>query len=247
MCNRATTGEHTGHVCSSDQRVSPCVWETSRSLPFAWVTNGSLSFAWATSRSLPSVQNYRPYIVFSGPMRKYENPFRFTYFSVCGRLSELTYFRFFPVICWSYLRRKISVTLSISIKSYTLSCETTLLMLSCDHIESAKFIVARKASILDSNISSTESDVNTYVVKDRLQLTVRLYGSLISLIKYERFFHVVAESVRLYWYTTLTLPKYLEKKLEGCYTRMVRVVLGKSWKQYPTKQQLYGHLINHPS
>ena len=57
----------------------------------------------------------------------------------CSWLVIGTYiFHFcFPVICWSYLRTEISVTLS-----YSLSCETTLLMLSCDRIESAKSIFA---------------------------------------------------------------------------------------------------------
>ena len=32
------------------------------------------------------------------------------------------------------------------------------------------------------------------------------------------------------------------KKLDDNYTRMLRAVLNKSWRQYPTKQQLYGHL-----
>ena len=34
----------------------------------------------------------------------------------------------------------------------------------------------------------------------------------------------------------------MEKKLEGNYTRMLRVILNKSWKQHPTKQQLYSLL-----
>ncbi len=34
----------------------------------------------------------------------------------------------------------------------------------------------------------------------------------------------------------------MEKKLDGNYTRMLRAILNKSWRQYPTKQQLYGHL-----
>ena len=63
-------------------------------------------------------------------------------FSVYGWLSELTYFRFFSVICCSYLRTEISVILSTGNKlTFPFSCETILLMLSCDRIESAKFIV----------------------------------------------------------------------------------------------------------
>ena len=32
------------------------------------------------------------------------------------------------------------------------------------------------------------------------------------------------------------------KKLDGNYTRMLRAILNKSWRQHPTKHQLYGHL-----
>ena len=34
----------------------------------------------------------------------------------------------------------------------------------------------------------------------------------------------------------------LEKKLDGNYTRMLRAILNKSWRQHPTRHQLYGHL-----
>ena len=33
----------------------------------------------------------------------------------------------------------------------------------------------------------------------------------------------------------------MEKKLDSNYTRMLRSVFNKSWKQHPTKQQLYGY------
>ena len=46
----------------------------------------------------------------------------------------------------------------------------------------------------------------------------------------------------LYGCTTWTLTKRMEKKLDDNYTRMLRAILNKSWKQHPTKQQLYGHL-----
>ena len=34
----------------------------------------------------------------------------------------------------------------------------------------------------------------------------------------------------------------MEKKLDGNYTRMLRAILNKSWRQHPTRYQLYGHL-----
>ena len=42
--------------------------------------------------------------------------------------------------------------------------------------------------------------------------------------------------------TTWTLTKRMEKKVDDNYARMLRAVLNKSWRQHPTKQQLYGHL-----
>ena len=49
-------------------------------------------------------------------------------------------------------------------------------------------------------------------------------------------------SILLYGCTTWTLTKRMEKKLDGNYTRMLQAILNKSWRQHPTKQQLYGHL-----
>ena len=38
------------------------------------------------------------------------------------------------------------------------------------------------------------------------------------------------------------LTKRLEKKPDGNYTRMLRAILNKSWRQHPTRHQLYGLL-----
>ena len=35
--------------------------------------------------------------------------------------------------------------------------------------------------------------------------------------------------------------KWMEKKLDGNYAKILRAILNKSWRQHPTKQQLYGH------
>ena len=56
------------------------------------------------------------------------------------------------------------------------------------------------------------------------------------------FFQAAIVSILLYGCTTWTLSKRMEKKLEGNYTRMLRAILNKSRRHYPTKQQLYGHL-----
>ena len=52
----------------------------------------------------------------------------------------------------------------------------------------------------------------------------------------------VVVSILLYGCTAWTLTKRMEKKLDGNYRRTLRAILNKSWRQHPTKQQLYGHL-----
>ena len=56
------------------------------------------------------------------------------------------------------------------------------------------------------------------------------------------FFQAAVVSILLYWCTTWTLTKRMEKKRDSNYTRMLRAILNKSWSQHTTKPQLYGHL-----
>ena len=56
------------------------------------------------------------------------------------------------------------------------------------------------------------------------------------------FFQAAVVSILLYGCTTWALTKRLKKKLDGNYTRMLRAILNKCWRQHPTRHQLYGHL-----
>ena len=56
------------------------------------------------------------------------------------------------------------------------------------------------------------------------------------------FFQAAVMSILLYKCTTWMLTKHVEKKLDGNYTRMLWAILNNSWRQHPTKQQVYGHL-----
>ena len=56
------------------------------------------------------------------------------------------------------------------------------------------------------------------------------------------YFQAPVMSILLYGCTTWTLTKWLEKKLDGNYTRMLWAILSKSSRQHPTRHQLYGHL-----
>ena len=101
-----------------------------------------------------------------------------------------------------------------------------------------------KFTNLGSSVSSTETDTNTRLAKVWTAvdwLSVIWISELTDKMK-RSFFQAVVVSILLYGCTTWTLTKRMEKKLDGDYTRMLRAILNKSWRQNPTKQQLYGHL-----
>ena len=91
----------------------------------------------------------------------------------------------------------------------------------------------------ESSVSSTEKDIDTRLTKawtaiDRLSIIWK--SDLIDKMK-RSFFQVAVVSILLYGCTTWTLTKRL-KKLDGNYTRMLRAILNKSWKQHLTRHQL---------
>ena len=101
-----------------------------------------------------------------------------------------------------------------------------------------------KFTYLGSNVSSTEKDIDTWRTKawtaiDRLSIIWK--SDLTDKMK-RSFFQAAVVSILLYGFTTWTLTKRLKKKLDGNYTRMLRAILNRSWKQHPTRHQLFGHL-----
>ena len=101
-----------------------------------------------------------------------------------------------------------------------------------------------KFTYIGSSVSSTETDINTRLAKTWTTndwLSVIWKSNLTDKMK-RGFFQAAVVSILLYGCTTWTLTKRMEKKLVGNYTRMLRAILNKSWRQHPTKQQLYGHL-----
>ena len=100
-----------------------------------------------------------------------------------------------------------------------------------------------KFTYLGSNVSSTRTDIDTRLTKAWTainRLSVIWKSHLADKMK-RSFFQAVVVSILLYRCTTWMLTKRLEKKLDGNYTRMLRAILNKSWRQHPTKQQLYGY------
>ena len=95
-----------------------------------------------------------------------------------------------------------------------------------------------------SSVSSTEKDIDTRFTKAWTaiyKLSIIWKSDMTDKMK-RSFFQAAVVSILLYGCTTWTLTKRLEKKLNGNYTRMLRAILNKSWRQHPTRHQLYGHL-----
>ena len=94
-----------------------------------------------------------------------------------------------------------------------------------------------------SSVTSTEKDIDTRLTKDWTaidRLSIIWKSDLTDKMK-RSFFQGEVVLILLYGCTTWTLTKRLEK-LDGNYTRMLQAILNKSWRQHPTRHQLYGHL-----
>ena len=111
-------------------------------------------------------------------------------------------------------------------------------------LDAASLKLVDKFTYLESSVSSIENEIDTRLTKawtaiDRLSI---IWKSDLTDKMNRSFFQAVVVSILLYGYSTWTLTKRLEKKQDGNYTRMLRAILNKSWRQHPTRLQLYGHL-----
>ena len=111
-------------------------------------------------------------------------------------------------------------------------------------LNSSPLKLVDKFTYFGSSVSSTERDVNIRLVKAwtaNNMLLVIVKSDLSDKIKHN-FFQITVVLILLNGFTTWTLTKRMEKKLDGNYTRMLQAILNKSWKQHPTKPQLYEYL-----
>ena len=111
-------------------------------------------------------------------------------------------------------------------------------------LEGTSLKLVDKFTYLGSSVSSTEKDIDTLLTKawtaiDKLSIIWK--SNLTDKMK-RSFFQVAVVSILLYGCTTWTLTKWLEKKQDCNYTRMLRAILNKSWWQHPKKHQLYSYM-----
>ena len=94
-----------------------------------------------------------------------------------------------------------------------------------------------KFTYLGTSVSSTKRNIDTRLTKAWTainRLSIIWKSDLTDKMKCS-FFQAVLISILLYGCTTWTLTKRLEKKLDSNYTRMLRAILNKSWRQHPTR------------
>ena len=111
-------------------------------------------------------------------------------------------------------------------------------------LDGASLKLVDKFTYLGSSVSSTAKNIDTRLTKawtaiDRLSI---IWESDLTNKMKRSFIQAAVVSILLYGCTTWTLTKRLEKKLDGNYTRLLRAILNKSWRQHPMRHQLYGHL-----
>ena len=70
----------------------------------------------------------------------------------------------------------------------------------------------------------------------------KVWGSKLRRQLKERLFLATVESVLLYGAEAWTLTKTMEKQINGCYTRMLRMAYNVSYKDHMTNEELYGNL-----
>ena len=101
-----------------------------------------------------------------------------------------------------------------------------------------------KFTYFGSSVSSTEKDIDTRLTKawTAINMLSIIWKSDLTDKMKRSFFQAAVASILLYGCTTWTLTKQLEKKLDSNYTRMLRAIFNKSWRQHPTRHQLYSHL-----
>ena len=139
-------------------------------------------------------------------------------------------------------RAAVSIGLHVNAHKTEYKCFNQIGDISTQEGTSLKLV--EKFTYLGSSVSSTEKGIDTWLTKawtaiDKLSIIWK--SDLTDKMK-RSFFQTAVASILLYGCTTWTLTKRQEKKLDGNYTRMLRAILNKSWRQHPTKHQLYSNL-----
>ena len=99
---------------------------------------------------------------------------------------------------------------------------------------------------LGSYIQSTEKYINIILAKSWAALNEinSIWKSRLPDNMKRNFFRTTVESVLIYGSVCWILTKSLEKRLNGNYTRMLRAILNRSWKDHAKNKDIYGNIMD---
>ena len=97
---------------------------------------------------------------------------------------------------------------------------------------------------LGAMIQSSEKDMNIRIGQawQALNKMDKIWKSNMTKQLKINFFRATVESVLLYGAESWTLTSKMSERLDGIYTKMLRSVLGVTWKEHKTNKELYGKL-----
>ena len=140
-----------------------------------------------------------------------------------------------PKTCYIEWNEPLQASASMSMHARQYKCFNQTGDISTRKGSSLKLV--DKFTYLGSSVSSTETDINTRLAKVWTainKLSVIWKSELADEMK-RSFFQATVVSTLLDRCTTWTLTKWMEKKLDGNYPRMLRAIFNKSWRHHPTK------------
>ena len=97
---------------------------------------------------------------------------------------------------------------------------------------------------LGSYMQSTEKYINIRLAKSWVAFNDihSIWKSRQPAKMKRNFFRATVEYVLIYGYVSWILTKALDKRLNGNYTRMLRAILNRSWKDHPNNKEIYGNI-----
>ena len=97
---------------------------------------------------------------------------------------------------------------------------------------------------LGALIQSSKKDINSRIGQawQALNKMEKIWRSNMNKRLKINFFRATVESVLLYGAESWTLTGRMSDRLDGTYTKMLRAILGVSWKERKTNKELYGNL-----
>ena len=101
------------------------------------------------------------------------------------------------------------------------------------HVNSSSLKQVDKFTYLGSSVSSTKTDINMQQAWKAIKMLSVIWKTDLTVTMKRSFFQAAVMLILLYGCTKWTLTKRMEKKLDSNYTRMLRAILNRSWKQNP--------------